>query len=787
MAHPRRRTLGEDDEMDITYGFDEEKRGLVARDTSVDVFSVNSSPASSRNGYTSQDAMLRGRGPPPRRSMRSSIFYRVPNRTMRWLCIALMSSVILFILSLFRMSQLSTLSLQGKEPERPPPVWESFPFMNRYYGGIRTLTSIAEHQSEFPHGDEHPQVDTEITTNRSQTNSMPTPRVYDPYPDYSSPSYVAQWSRVETCYLDEAETVTVPRVQSYEGAVQGVAEPIMGSYELLGLSGNQCHDRYARLGAYGFGYSKNKGGLGAGLDGEKEGSEHVWRTTRQVDYRKVQWADLQSRCYHKNQHRFTPAPAYIEEKWRDMGPMTWGNATPPSTEAKHGKSGTHLPRTAVVIRIWHEFAWTQEAILYMRSLISELSLLSGGEYHVHFLVHVKNDTHPIWASEEVYEQTLRDALPAEFHGMGTLWSERQMLLVYDGLQESFFRGLPVHGVYRSAHFPLQYFAHKHPEYDFFWNWEMDIRYTGHWYSLFDAVRTFARNQPRKGLWERNERFYVPSVHGSWDDFKAMVRVQSEMPTPQTNKFAHAGPPGATEPVAEPPVWGRKAPIDAPVLPEDPEPPHSYSEDRNEWGVGEEADLITFNPIFNPEHTGWLLADDATGYNESEPLPPRRTAIITASRLSGRLLNAMHTETSLYRHTMFSEMFPATMALHHGYKAVYAPHPVFIDRAWPPSYLAKTFNGGFNGAAGGARTSPFNADLEHNFMGVTWYYNAGFSGNLWRRWLGLRSNNDGGEEWEKAQEGRMCLPPMLLHPIRDFDFAIEEPGSEDPPTGPTGDV
>jgi len=29
--------------------------------------------------------------------------------------------------------------------------------------------------------------------------------------------------------------------------------------------------------------------------------------------------------------------------------------------------------------------------------------------------------------------------------------------------------------------PMQYFAYQHPEYDFFWNWEMDIRNTGHWY------------------------------------------------------------------------------------------------------------------------------------------------------------------------------------------------------------------------------------------------------------------------------------------------------------------
>ncbi len=221
-----------------------------------------------------------------------------------------------------------------------------------------------------------------------------------------------------------------------------------------------------------------------------------------------------------------------------------------------------------------------------------------------------------------------------------------------------------------------------------------------------------------------------------------------------------------------PIWGpEKSEDDDLETHDDVIPQTTYEKDQYQWGVGEEADLITFNPLFDPDGTTWILAEDVTGYNTTKGFPPRRAAVITASRLSRRLLNTMHRETALKRHTMFSEMWPASVALQHGFKAVYAPHSVYIDRNWPTSYLAAVMNGGRNGASGGARTSVFG-DREHNFRGTTWYYNAGFAPNLWRRWLGFRVDNGGGEEVEVNGEGRMCLPPMLLHPIKRVNLIIE---------------
>lgn len=419
--------------------------------------------------------------------------------------------------------------------------------------------------------------------------------------------------------------------------------------------------------------------------------------------------------------------------------------------------------------------------MYLRALISELSLATGMEYVVHFLIHVKNNDLPIWSDEQEYQKVLNESLPNEFRGMGTLWSDKQLELIYPGMNMNLFRDIHLHGSYRSIFMPMQYFAHKHPEYEQFWHWEMDIRYNGHFYELFDKIGEWAKAQPRKGLWERNARFYVPTVHGSWEDFRQMVRVQTEHGTSsKANMWSAQMDSPASDPnnsgssSVEKPIWGPEPPADDDIdLSQDPKPPTSYAKDNYEWGVGEEADLITFNPMFDPENTDWNLEKDVTGYNTTSKYPPRRTAIVTASRLSRRLLLAMHRETSVKKHTMFSEMWPASCALHHGLKAVYAPHPVFIDRRWPTDYFAAVVNAGRNGASGGARTTVFNDVHQNQLLGITWYYHAGFPSVLWRRWLGQSVDNVGGETQELLGEGRMCLPAMLFHPVKQVNLLLEK--------------
>ena len=784
---------------------DLEKCGYESRGSSVE-YERTDLPSSYSNSSRESSGSYKPMLPKlPSKRKRATESYKPPNRrTIRYLCLALFTTLLMFVLSLVRASWNSSrqLELGLVEKQSPkPPLWEDFPFLKRYFGGIRSLVPKDRNIPEYPSDEDPSPAASNASTKAPRDEQFPQSSSFNPYPDYASPTYTSIYAEKFDCFLDLKDTVRIPRVHYYKGVPQGQPDAVMGSHEVLGLRNDICFDRFGRLGPYGYGYSVKRGGTGAGMNGERQGADEMWKgqdDPPEVDYKRVNWSKAQELCSAKNAMRFTGADtipkahgdyfldmkarSYQDRARQDLigrrnDPSAPSNHTPTQDYTTPRKASKLLPRTAIVIRTWWDHQYSVEDTIYLRSMIAELSLLSGGEFTVHLLVHVKDDNIPIWADHKIYSRVLENALPEEFRGMGVLWSERQMSLIYGGLQESFFRELPVHGVYRAQYMALQYFSHQHPEYEYLWNWEMDVRYIGQWYHLFDRLHQWSKDQPRKGLWERNARFYVPSVHGSWEDFKQMVRVQTELGTDSPNniwsglKGGTADVPGFSQGKLDKSIWGPEGPVDMLTAQDDPDPPTTSEKDKYTWGVGEEADFITLSPLFDPDGTTWFYVDDITGYNTTEGLPPRRATIGTSSRLSRRLLQTMHRETVLKQHHMFTESWPASIALHHGLKAVYAPHPVYIDRRWPTSYLAGVMNGGRNGASGGARTSVYGG-REHNFKGTTWFYDAGFSPNLWRRWLGYKVDNDGGEQEELAGEGRMCLPGMLLHPVKGVNLVVE---------------
>lgn len=483
-------------------------------------------------------------------------------------------------------------------------------------------------------------------------------------------------------------------------------EPLFGSHEELGLNDRVCYDRVNRLAPY---------GLRSFKDGDNEGLDQVVET----DWTNVKWDRAQQRCHEKNAELIQS-------------------------------------RTCLLIRTWSTFSYSEHHIAMLRALVSELSLASGGQYTVHFLIHVQDDTIPIWTSREAYDQVLRDSLPEEFQGMGTLWSVGQMKEIYpppfpDSIVN--FSGGDIYEAYRSLHFPLQYFASRHPEYDYYWQWEMDIRVTGHYHELLQQVTNWAEKQPRDYTWERSSKFFIPTLY----DYSYLNYSESIVDETRKTK--------------KPPVSGPQLPLSRLL---------DIPEQRLPYDADEITDLITFNPMFDPTRTRWAFHDDITGYNVGEDgRPPTRAALITASRVSRRLLVLMHEETLHNKHTMFPEMFPASIALHYGLKAVYAPLPVYFDRNWPSVHANEIFNnaplskesrhlgmdhgdGYFHGKGG----SVFGPG-EHVFRGASYYSNAGFAGYLWRRWLGNENANDE-ITWEShggPGGGRMCLPMMVLHPIK----------------------
>jgi hypothetical protein len=553
------------------------------------------------------------------------------------------------------------------------------------------------------------------------------PEVFNPYPDFSSAKYLETYDPVETCYLDEDNKVETPDIYAYPGIPQNMTAPFFGSYEELGLNETVCFDRFGRFGPYGYSYSREEGGLALSGKSEQAGADKIWATEKKVDWRNVNWGQAQKKCYEKNKIRFQKNETETKE----------GEKAQPAKKK--------LPRHAYILRTWTGYKYSDHQILTLRAMINELSLKSGGEYDVHFLLHVKDDTIPIWSSEEIYQKTIEENLPKEFWGMATLWSEKQMQLYYpDPFPNNVYNHAKasVHSVYRSAHFAMQWFSQVHPEYDFYWNWEMDLRLSGHYYEFHNRIGEWAKRQPRKGMWERSTRYYIPSLHGSWHNFTEMVEEETYN--------------SDEKPVWGPPTFEAK---DMLPTPKESEPPTSYLEDNYEWGVGEDADLITFNPIFDPAKTNWVFRDDVSGYDLDLPEPPRRCAIITVSRLSKRLLDIMHRETYLMKHHMFPEMWPPSVAFHHGLKAVYAPHPVYFRNLWP----LETIDGVFNHPP--KPTDSVFGWGEHNQLGNSFYYNAAFSANWWRRWLGSRENDEGGTAAEEAGSGRLCMRTALFHPVK----------------------
>ncbi|KAF4512407.1 hypothetical protein G6O67_001550 [Ophiocordyceps sinensis] len=759
--------------------------------------------------------------PPPRKA--SLYPYRLPARVSRYVFLGSVGFLLIMILSLVRASQVENWKVaHGKldTPPPPPPLWEKFPFLARYYGGIRTLKPLGESGPEYPGpGGAEASAPAQNGSDAAQEMGIAESESWQDYPARTSEP------GIQECFLDVAGKIRPPPLRYYEGRPSGFPQNVAGSYEILKLPEDICFERFGRYGPYGFGYSVRTGGLGTGEHGESEGSATVWEQTPRVDFRHIDWANVQRQCFKANADRFheppppTPTPhgfytghgdsAGIEA--RDAA-LNETDTTRRTNSSESGGTAKKQPRTAVVVRCWDEFVFGEDDIANMRAMMTELTLASGGRYDVHLLVQVKNDArHPIWADHEAYEERIRASIPRELQGLVTLWTETQMLSLYQGIHDVWSRGpeLPVHGVYRGLSMAMQHFAYMHPEYDYFWQWEMDIRYTGHYYDLVTKLEAWAKAQPRKGLWERNARFYLPATHGSWEDFSQMSRVQSEMGAAGPDN-AWNRPPGKAPAAASNKgrtVWGPRRPLETDDWFEpdgDAVPPTSYEADGYRWGVGEEADYISLNPLFDPEGTTWMLRDDVTGFNRSRAPPPRRAAIITTSRMSRRLLMTMHRTTAYKKQFAFAEMWPATVALHHGLKAVFAPHPVYVDRAWPVDLLAQTLNGGRHGSSGGSRTSVFG-EREHNMHGLSWFYNSGFAPNLYRRWLGLRVNNDGGDEFETTRdgsrqgsgvgamrggEGRMCLPPMLLHPVKGVELPIEAPPAADeaagtpPPSDPT---
>lgn len=549
------------------------------------------------------------------------------------------------------------------------------------------------------------------STNRHGGQSHPIPVIYDPYPDYNSPEWQRKWQgSVQACRGPRGDnldrTSLEDMVSVYRGTQSGFPHPMFGSHEAMGLDQNVCSDRYSRYGLY-------------GLENDNENTEIPgFARPREIDWDGVEWGKLQSECYDRNANRFNALQVdqkysrhvlSIEQEIPEQPPQI-------SDTQPKGRFSSSSPlsksRSAVVLRASSKMEWTQSHRQYLRSLIMELSLHSGSEYKVFFMLDDHDPNYPIEDNPEEADRLIEAIVPPEFRNITVVFNDPVMARWYPKINEH-------RAIYQHLQ-PLQVFSQLYPEFDYYWQLEFDARVIGHTYHFLEQAVDFAKRQPRKYLWERNAYFYTPGAHGTWDDFSHMV---------------------AKSMAGKQSVWGPVPARGITVSPHSPKPPVARPEDDNfKWGVGEEADLITFLPIFNPERTSWTfpwMMWNLPGDN------PRRSSVITQWRVSRRLLTEMHQASRRYGMALASEMSAPSWALLHGFKAVHVPQPLYVDGKWTPKEMARIFNPGPPENINGESDSIWNWNHRFDYL---WYrfsymFTTQTAEDLFRRWLGFGSEPD----------------------------------------------
>jgi hypothetical protein len=277
--------------------------------------------------------------------------------------------------------------------------------------------------------------------------------------------------------------------------------------------------------------------------------------------------------------------------------------------------------------------------------MTELSLKTGAEYQVFLLVEVRDSTMKIDTDRLVYDKIVKSAVPPEFRHITQLYSPRALLAFYPLIPQPLLKSE------KRYYLPLQRFAELNPSSTTYWNIDFKTRYTGHFYTMLATVSDFAKAQPRKELWERNEGLYIPSFHrpyatGFFEDISEQSTTKTIW-TPLT-------------------VEGIRA--------HSPMPPGPEIDDNYTWGVGEEADLITLSPIFDPASLNFEPKSDIYGYNTSSPTSqkdpglnvtsqsiPLRASTGTFARFSKRLLDSCmwkpHRVTTCQRACTINNMSP----------------------------------------------------------------------------------------------------------------------------------
>ncbi|KAI0173329.1 hypothetical protein GGR52DRAFT_542689 [Hypoxylon sp. FL1284] len=424
------------------------------------------------------------------------------------------------------------------------------------------------------------------------------------------------------------------------------------------------------------------------------------------NWTEVRWGQVQRQCAARKA-RISPLEHHTHHVWRQP-------VEPQQEETAPKEMGE---RVAVVLRTWDNYEYTENRLAWLRALIAETVLQRDENYEVYFLVHVK-DADVDLEDDVVYDQVLQETVPEEFRDMALLFNQRTL--------EAWYPLVEQHSAQEQMYQALQIFSQKFQQYDYIWQLEMDLRFTGHVHDTLQSATSFARARSRRNLWERNGRFYIPGLHNnSYDAFSDAVDAE----------------------IGDTGVWGPA--YTSEFVPQGPQPPSRL---RWNWGVGEEADLISFMPMIDPQGTDWVYEYNIHGFADG-PETPRRVAIVSITRSSRRLLQLMSEAQQERGQWIVSEASPETFALLHGLKAVTVPHPIYFNNDTDAEELDANINRGppHTKAGGG---SPSMLYTMHGWADGPWWDSS--------YWFTAET---AAEMWKAYLDGEP-LPPMMLHPVKE---------------------
>ena len=402
------------------------------------------------------------------------------------------------------------------------------------------------------------------------------------------------------------------------------------------------------------------------------------------------WRSLMDACYQR----------YVDRKG-------WGAAN--GYDSGRYLTDPSVKRSAIVMRAYQGYPWREDDILNLRAMISELSLNNPNTpYDVRILVEVKDPNLSVFTSEWDRYRVLASSVPREFWGLVDLWSEQQLQVLYAGMPGKFINNMIAQTSYRACLMSLQKFWLDHQEYDYVYNWEMDVRYIGNYLDFFEGVEEYARKEPLHPGMFKYETWHLPGL-------------------PESDR-----------------IW--RAPPNTTVK------------------VGEEADLITLGPIFDPRGSGWYWTHDVQNYPKGWDTD-RRASIGTNMRMSRGLLEAMNVVNAEAKKSLHCEAWPTTLVLHsqlpiseeHSFypsagftyslplpfKGVFAPHPIYLRHEWNKAELNRLLN----------RPNFYEKKYENLHKDSSFYYHAQHAKEIYMGW---------------KRNPRVCRAPLLLHPIKRVD-------------------